>query len=70
MGTGGDTDIVAQGPLLIGGGVGYLKRLSSALAFFADLDATAGIAVVKSIGLSPMNSGISADANIGFTVGF
>ena len=70
MGTGGDTDIVAQGPLLIGGGVGYLKRLNSALAFFADLDATAGIAVVKSIGLSPMNSGISADANIGFTVGF
>ena len=70
MTTGGDTDIVAQGPLLIGGGIGYMKRLGSAVAFVADLNATAGIAVVKTIGLSPMNSGISADANIGFAVGF
>jgi hypothetical protein len=70
MTTGGDTDIVAQGPLLIGGGIGYMKRLGSAVAFVADIDATAGIAVVKTIGLSPMNSGISADANIGFAVGF
>jgi hypothetical protein len=70
MTTGGDTDIVAQGPLLIGGGIGYMKRLTQAVAFVADLDATAGIAVVKTIGLSPMNSGISADANIGFAIGF
>jgi hypothetical protein len=70
MTTGGDTDIVAQGPLLLGGGIGYMKRLGSAVAFVADLNATAGIAVVKTIGLSPMNSGVSADANIGFAVGF
>jgi hypothetical protein len=70
MTTGGDTDIVAQGPLLLGGGLGYTKKLGSALAFVADLDLLAGIAVVNHIGLSPMNSGLSADANIGFAVGF
>lgn len=70
MTTGGDTDIVAQGPLLIGGGIGYMKRLGSAVAFIADVNVTAGLAVVKTVGLSPMNSGISADANIGFAVGF
>ncbi|MEO8840555.1 MAG: tetratricopeptide repeat protein [Kofleriaceae bacterium] len=70
MPTGGDTDIVAQGPLLLGGGIGYMKRLGSAVAFIADVNATAGIAVVKTVGISPMNSGVSADANIGFAVGF
>jgi len=70
MTTGGDTDIVAQGPLLIGGGLGYTKRLGQTLTFIADLGVLAGIAVVKTIGVSPMNSGLSADANIGFAVGF
>ncbi|HEY0252968.1 MAG TPA: tetratricopeptide repeat protein [Kofleriaceae bacterium] len=70
MATGGDTDIVAQGPLLIGGGIGFTKKLGSTVAFIADLDALAGIAIVDHIGASPLNSGISADANIGFLVGF
>jgi hypothetical protein len=70
MTTGGDTDIVAQGPLLIGGGIGYTKRLGGTLTFIADLDAIAALAVVKNIGVSPMNSGLSVDANIGFAVGF
>jgi len=70
MTTGGDTDIVAQGPLLVGGGVGYMKRLGNTVAFVADLDVLAGIAVVNKVGLSPMNSGVSADAQIGFAIGF
>jgi hypothetical protein len=70
MTTGGDTDIVAQGPLLLGGGIGYMKRLGNTLAFVADLDVLAGIAVVNKVGLSPMNSGVSADAQIGFAIGF
>lgn len=70
MTTGGDTDIVAQGPLLLGGGIGYTKRLGNTVAFVADLDVLAGIAVVNKIGLSPLNSGVSADAQIGFAVGF
>jgi hypothetical protein len=70
MATGGDTDIVAQGPLLLGGGIGYMKRLGNTVAFVADLDVLAGIAVVNKIGLSPLNSGVSADAQIGFAIGF
>ncbi len=70
MTTGSDTDIVAQGPLLIGGGIGYSKRLGNTVTFLVDVDALAGIAVVSSIGNSPMNSGISADASLGFAVGF
>ena len=70
MTTGGDTDIVAQGPLLLGGGIGYMKKLGNTVAFVADLDVLAGIAVVKKIGLSPLNSGVSADAQIGFAIGF
>jgi hypothetical protein len=70
MATGGDTDIVAQGPLLLGGGIGYTKRIGNTLAFIADLDVLAGIAVVNKVGISPMNSGVSADAQIGFAVGF
>jgi len=70
MTTGGDTDIVAQGPFLIGGGIGYSKRLGNTVTFIADLDAIAAIAVVSSVGASPMNSGISADASLGFAIGF
>lgn len=70
MTTGGDTDIVAQGPLLIGGGIGYMKRLGNTVAFIADFDVLAGIAVVNKIGLSPLNSGVSADAQVGFAIGF
>lgn len=70
MTTGGDTDIVAQGPLLLGGGVGYTKRLGSTLAFLIDLNVLAGIAVVDHVGNSPLNSGVSADAQLGFALGF
>ncbi len=65
-----DTDIVAQGPLLLGAGVGLTKHLTSAVAFIADLSALAGLAVVNQVGGSPVNSGISADLSLGFAVGF
>ena len=66
-----DTDIVAQGPLLIGAGIGYRKNLGAKLAFVADLSALAGIAVVKTFAQSPaMTSGVSADVDIGFILGF
>ncbi len=70
MTTGGDTDIVAQGPLLLGGGIGYSKRLGNTVTFIADLDLIAAIAVVHNVGVSPMNSGVAADASLGFAVGF
>ena len=70
MTTGGDTDIVAQGPLLFGGGIGYSKRLGNTVTFIADLDAIVAVAVVSRVGVSPMNSGVAADASLGFAVGF
>ncbi len=65
-----DTDIVAQGPLLIGGGVGYMKKLNNVLAFVADFSALAGIAVTKSVGTSVLNSGLTADLSLGLALGF
>jgi len=66
-----DTDIVAQGPLLVGGGVGFTKNLSGNVAFIADLSALAGIAVVDHLGSAPkLNSGLSADLSLGLQLGF
>jgi len=66
-----DTDIVAQGPLLLGAGVGYTRRLSGKIAFVADLSTLGAIAVVKSLGTAPhLNSGFGADLSLGVAVGF
>lgn len=69
-----DTDVVAQGPLLVGGGVGYKKQLGGGIAFLAEGSALAGIAVTKTLGTpfnSPaLNSGITADLTLGLAVGF
>ena len=66
-----DTDIVAQGPLLVGAGVGYSKRLGSSLALFVDLAAISGIAVVDKVGSAVhLNTGLSADVALGLAVGF
>lgn len=70
-GNGMDTDIVAQGPLLIGAGVGYTKRIAGKVALVADLSALGAIAVVKNLGSAPnLNSGVSADLSVGVAVGF
>jgi hypothetical protein len=68
--TGMDTDIVAQGPLLLGGGIGYSHHFSHAVAFVADLSVLAGIPVVSAINMAALNFGITADVSIGFQVGF
>lgn len=65
-----DTDIVGQGPLLIGGGVGYMKKLSNNFAFVADLSALAGIAIVDQVGGLNVNNGFGADLSLGIAVGF
>jgi hypothetical protein len=70
-GPGMDTDIVAQGPLLIGAGLGYTKHVSKSLAFLVDIGAIAGIAVVGKVGSAiNLNTGVSADMSIGVAVGF
>jgi hypothetical protein len=66
-----DTDIVAQGPLLVGAGVGVTKNLSGNIAFIADLSGLAGIAVVDHLGSAPkLNNGFAADLSIGLALGF
>jgi hypothetical protein len=65
-----DTDVVAQGPILAGGGIGYAKRLSGSVAFVADASALLGIAAFAMPGLSPkFNTGFGADLSIGLQFG-
>ncbi len=65
-----DTDIVAQGPLLIGAGIGFMKKLGGKVAFVADLSALAGIAIVDKVGTTKVNNGVGADLSLGLAVGF
>jgi hypothetical protein len=66
-----DTDEVAQGPLLLGLGVGYKKQLGGPVAFLVDLDAISGIAVTEKLGgANHLNTGISGDLSLGLAVGF
>jgi hypothetical protein len=66
-----NTDIVAQGPLLVGAGVGYTRRLAGNIALVADLSLLGAIAVVKKIGTTPnLNSGVAGDLSVGVAVGF
>jgi hypothetical protein len=68
---GQDTDIVGQGPLLLGAGVGYVKRLSGNFMFVGDLSVLGAIAVVDKLGNAPnLGSGIGADLSVGLAVGF
>jgi hypothetical protein len=67
-----DTDIVAQGPLLVGAGLGYHKKITNNIAFLFDLTVLAGIAVTDSFSAftAPvLNSGVSADLSLGFSIG-
>jgi hypothetical protein len=66
-----DTDIVGQGPLLVGAGIGYMKRLAGNVAFVGDLSVLGAIAVVDKVGNAPnLGSGIGADLSVGVSVGF
>ncbi|MBA3395637.1 MAG: tetratricopeptide repeat protein [Deltaproteobacteria bacterium] len=66
-----DTDIVGQGPLLLGAGVGFTKKLGTNLAFIADLSALGAIAVVDKLGnTTNLGSGIGADLSVGMSLGF
>ena len=65
-----DTDIVAQGPLLVGAGIGFMKKLGGNFAFVADLSALAGIALGDKVGTTRVNTGVGADLSLGLAVGF
>jgi hypothetical protein len=66
-----DTDIVAQGPLLLGAGIGYTQHLTGPLAVVVDLDAISGLAIVDKLGTAiHLNTGISADMRLGLAFRF
>lgn len=66
-----DVDVVAQGPLLLGAGIGYSYRVGDTMALLVDVDAIAGLAVVTKVGSAVhLNSGISADVRAGLAIGF
>jgi hypothetical protein len=65
-----DTDIVALGPLLLGGGIGYGAALSDLVALTFDLNALAGIPVVSELNTSRLNFGIQLDATVGAALRF
>lgn len=74
---GADTDIVAQGPLLVGGGVGFTKHVAPSVAFLVDASVLAAIDVVgndmkgnSTLTGFPLNSGVSADLSLGLALGF
>lgn len=60
-----DTDVLAQGPLLVGGGIGATFHLTRSLALFADVSVLGGLAVVNRLGNSVLNSGVAGDLTIG-----
>jgi hypothetical protein len=68
-----DTDIVALGPLLVGAGAGYVKSVGGPIKFVAELNAIAGIPVIKEMGTNPkipLNFGVQFDVNLGLMFGF
>ena len=73
---GQNTDIVASGPLLIGGGAGFKKQLSGSVMFLADLSVLAAVNITgndamgnSSVTGAPLNSGLTVDLSIGLALG-
>ena len=66
----GDTDTYATGPLLVGGGFGYLVAMGDSMRFVMDINALVGIPVVEDIGNSAPGFGVNVDANLGIQAVF
>ncbi len=73
MAEGGDTDIVATGPLIAGIGAAYAKPLGGPIRFVAEANALAGIPVIDEMGTMPkfkLNFGVHVDVQLGLQFGF
>lgn len=75
--SGMDTDTTASGPFLIGGGFGYTKPISGAMAFVGEFNALAAVpAGIKEIGTCPGEGcvkphfGLQFDINLGVLLSF
>jgi len=65
-----NVDVVAMGPMLLGGGVGYLAPLSGNLKFDAEVNALAGIPIKSDLGSSHLVFGVEFDLTLGLQIGF
>jgi hypothetical protein len=66
-----DTDVVAQGPLLVGAGAGYTRHLGGAFALLVDLDVIGAVAVADKLGTAiHLNTSVGGDLRLGLAVGF
>lgn len=76
-----DTDTVASGPLLIGGGAAWIKALGGPIRFIAEANALAGIPIISEIGTCPedgssepgcvrTNFALQIDVNVGLIFSF
>lgn len=63
-----DHDVMAAGPLLVGGGVGYALPLSRSWRFVADVNVTGAIAVSDSYMDVRNESAMHVDVDVGFAL--
>ena len=68
--SGGDTDTAAAGPLLVGGGVGYVLELAGPLRLATELDALVGVPVVENFVGAETTFGVHIGLNIALQAGF
>jgi hypothetical protein len=70
MTSGGDTDTAAAGPLLVGGGAGYVMALGGPLRLAAELDVLAGVPVVAEFIGAETAFGVSVGLNVALQAAF
>jgi hypothetical protein len=75
--SGMDTDTTASGPVLVGGGLGYVKPISSSMRFVGEINTLAAIpAGIKELGTCPGSGcvkphfGLQFDINLGVLLAF
>ena len=63
-------DTHASGPVLLGGGLGWVKPLGGPARFFIDATALAGLPLVKELGTAKPQFGFGLDLNLGLAMAF
>ncbi len=65
----GDADTTASGPVFLGGGLGYSKRMGGPIRFIAEVNALAGLPVAD-LGEVKPNFAVQFDVNMGLLFAF
>lgn len=65
-----NVDTTAIGPLLVGGGIGYVSSSQGTVRFIAEVSTTMGVPVIGEVGNAQLNFGIQLDLNLGVQFAF